>query len=72
MAELAVVDEVDAGLFLLLDGIDHSALELTLEGGLVDLVAGDALVVELDHFRRARQAPHVGGLDPVGHPCPSL
>ncbi|MFZ0115394.1 MAG: hypothetical protein WAL15_13620 [Xanthobacteraceae bacterium] len=67
MAELAVVDEIDAGLLLAADEIDHGIFELSLEGGFVDLLAVDMLMVEFDDFRRARQAAGMGRQDPVRH-----
>jgi hypothetical protein len=66
VAELAVVDEVDAEFLLAADDIGHGALELFVEDGLI--LPGDGAVMGgREQFLGARQAPHVRGQDTVSH-----
>jgi hypothetical protein len=60
-AELAVADDVDAGLLLTPDHLGDGLRQAPIERGLIDL---DAIVDRFDvagQFRRAHQAAHMGG-----------
>ena len=54
VTELAVVDEVDAGLLLMAHDVGHGALELAVECRLVELLAKRTLLTEFEQLRRAR------------------
>ena len=60
-AELAVADDIDAGLLLTPDHLGHALHEATIECGLIDF---DAIVYRFDvadQFGRAHQTAHMRG-----------
>ena len=66
LAELAVADAVDAGRDLLLDDLAHRRGETRVEGCLLERPADFARLQELQQIGRPRQAPDMGGQNPLG------
>ena len=67
MAELAVIDEVNANILLPADCIGNGRFEFVVESRLVDFLGGHLFVIELDQFLRARQTPDMRRQNPIGH-----
>ena len=66
LAELAVADDIDAGLDLLAHDLLDRGLQAGLVGGLVVGLAGLDQLEELDELGRPDQAADMGGQDAVG------
>ncbi len=67
MAELTVVDEVDAQLALVRHDVHDGLRELGLVARLVVELALSAQQVERDELLGARQAARMAGQDPIRH-----
>ena len=70
MAEFAVVDQIDAGVFLLLHDLADGVLQLGLVRRLVEFFAERALLAHFEKLRRPRQAADMRGQNPIGHIFP--
>ena len=66
LAELAVADDVDAGLDLLAHDLLDRGFQAGLVSGLVVGLAGLDELEELDELGRPDQAAHMSGKDTVG------
>ena len=71
LAELAVADDVDPGVGLVADDVDHRLAQHALVLGLVERPAVTARLEDAPELRRAHEAPHVRGQDAIGVVHPS-
>jgi len=70
VGELAVVDQIDASLFLLAHDLGDGVLQPRLVSGLVELLPEGPLLADLEKLRRPRQAADMRGQNPVSHGFP--
>ena len=66
LAELAVADDVDPGVGLVADDVDHRLAQHALVLGLIERPAVTARLEDAPELRRAHEAPHVRGQDAIG------
>ena len=66
LAELAVANAVDTGCDLLFDDLAHRQGETRVERCLLEQPPGFARLQELQQIGRPRQAPDMGGENPLG------
>ena len=64
---LAVGDDIDAAVLLLLYDVHHRLADAFFIGIVVDALAGELGLHQVEKIVRARQAADVGGQDAVGH-----
>jgi hypothetical protein len=67
VGQLAVIDEIDADLFLVADDIVDASFDFSVLCRLVKLLSEGPLMGKLDQLLRSRQRPHVGRQNPVSH-----